>query len=141
MSETEDFDANLRQFRAYVEFEETYNSPPECGTHICRWALNEIERLRARHTAGPWEVCGSTGRLNQIAICRRTKRGIDPIGCAYGAGREAVANARLFAAAPDLLDALEDAMTWFAKLDDWSGVEDPDIEKYRAAIQRATGSR
>lgn len=37
----------------------------------------------------------------------------------------------------DLLDALEDAMRWFGKLKDWSGVGDPDIDKYRAAIKKA----
>jgi hypothetical protein len=49
------------------------------------------------HTPGPWTVGGGTGRLNQIAI--------DPaIGCAYGAGEEVVANARLIAAAPTMYD-------------------------------------
>lgn len=51
------------------------------------------------------------------------------------------ANARLIAAAPELLDALQDAMRWFAKLEDWCGVGDPNIEKYRAAIAKATGGK
>lgn len=52
---------------------------------------------------------------------------------------EARANARLIAAAPEMLEALQDAMRWFSKLDDWSGVGDPDIAKYEAAIAKATG--
>ena len=48
-------------------------------------------------------------------------------------------NARLIAAAPDLLDALEDAVKWFSKLDDWSGVGDPNIEKYVDAIEKVKG--
>lgn len=52
------------------------------------------------HTAEPWAVGGKTGLLNQIAI--------EPsIGCAYGAGDEVKANARLMAAAPDLLNAVQ----------------------------------
>jgi len=51
---------------------------------------------------------------------------------------EEEANAKLIAAAPDLLEALKNAMEWFKKLDDWSGVGDPDIEKYIAAIKKAT---
>ena len=94
-----------------------------------------------RHTPGKWEVIGGTGYQHQIGIGIKFKDGsIDPIGAAYGSGKAAMANARLIAAAPDLLDALEDAMAWFANLDDWSGVGDPDIEKYRAAIQKATGA-
>lgn len=54
------------------------------------------------HTPGPWSVGGSTGLINQI--------GISPaIGCAYGAGEEVKANARLIAAAPELLVALKEA--------------------------------
>ena len=48
------------------------------------------------YTPGPWGVTGRNGYLNQV--------GIGPsIGCAYGAGDEVRANARLIAAAPDLL--------------------------------------
>ena len=50
-------------------------------------------------------------------------------------------NAYLIAAAPELLDALRDMMTWFAQLEDWSGVGDPNIEKCRAAINKAIGKQ
>jgi len=51
------------------------------------------------HTPGPWAVGGGTGMFNQVAI--------DPsIGCAYGAGDEVVANARLMAASPEMLATL-----------------------------------
>lgn len=54
------------------------------------------------HTPDPWSVGGSTGLINQIEIS-------PSIGCAYGAGEEVKANARLMAAAPDLLLALKKA--------------------------------
>lgn len=54
------------------------------------------------HTPGPWTV-EKNGYLNQL--------GIEPcIGAVYGAGEELNANARLIAAAPDLLAALEALM-------------------------------
>ena len=59
------------------------------------------------HTPGPWEVTGENGYLNQCGIGRRTAHGFDPIAAAYGAGNELEANARLIAAAPDMLAALE----------------------------------
>lgn len=50
-------------------------------------------------TPGPWTVGGQNGFLNQIQV--------EPAICAaYGAGEELAANARLIAAAPDLLAAL-----------------------------------
>jgi hypothetical protein len=55
----------------------------------------------SKHTPGPWTVGGPTGYINQLEI--------NPcIGVVYGAGEELRANARLIAAAPNLLEALED---------------------------------
>jgi len=42
-------------------------------------------------------------------------------------------------AAPLLLEALEDAMQWFSKLKDWSGVGDPNVKMYSKAIALAKG--
>ena len=56
--------------------------------------------MSAQHTRGPWSVGIGTGCVNQIAI--------EPvIGCVYGTGDEVIANARLVAAAPDLLSVVE----------------------------------
>ena len=53
-----------------------------------------------RFTPGPWTVGKGTGFLNQVAI--------NPsIGCAYGAGDEFKANARLISCAPDLYATVE----------------------------------
>lgn len=51
------------------------------------------------------------------------------------------ANARLIAAVPDLLDALEDVMRWFEQFHKYPDMGDPDIDKYRAAIVKATGGK
>lgn len=53
--------------------------------------------------------------------------------------QEGHANARLIAAAPDLLDALQEAMRWIGRLTDWEGAGDPDADSWRAAIAKAKG--
>ncbi len=78
--------------------------------------------MKHKHTKGPWKVGGKTGFINQLAI--------EPsIGTAYGAGEELQANARLIAAAPDLLEALE------ALLEGNPSV----VAKARAAVAKAKG--
>jgi hypothetical protein len=52
---------------------------------------------------------------------------------------EREANARLIAAAPDLLEAMQEAMRWIGSLTDWEGAGDPNVEKWRAAIRKARG--
>ncbi len=85
-------------------------------------------------TPGPWTVGGSTGSLNQVEI--------EPsIGCAYGAGEEVIANARLISTAPDLLAALSKAIDalYLYRAYGWAdrgGV----IHAAEAAIAKATGS-
>lgn len=66
---------------------------PDCAD--CAGATRRGCAMSSTHTPAPWRVGGNTGCVNQIAI--------EPtIGCAYGAGEEVLANARLMAAAPEL---------------------------------------
>lgn len=105
------------------------------------------------HTLGPWEIFKggiySVPIRKQIEPCtledgRIVHAGLVALvyGDHYNEQREYTvdANRTLIAAAPDLLEALKDAMTWFSKLEDWSGVGDPDLDKYRAAIAKAEGT-
>lgn len=39
----------------------------------------------------------------------------------------------------ELLTALEEAVSWFKQLEDWSGVGNPNLDQYRAAIAKAKG--
>ncbi len=68
--------------------------------------------MTKKHTQGKWEITGKTECINQISIGIRNKSGIDPIGCAYGKGVEAEANARLMAASPELLSAVKDCESY-----------------------------
>lgn len=97
------------------------------------------------HTPGEWTVTGPNGYLNQIGIGIDTGRGISPIAAAYGAGEEVKANARLIAAAPELLDACQAMAEWDAREQDHA-VDFAErtkmciaaFDKARAAIAKAT---
>lgn len=79
------------------------------------------------HTPGPWSVGGPTEYINQVAI--------DPaIGVVYGAGHERAANARLIAAAPDLLKALRACVEAEQPMQQAAATE-----LARAAIDKAEG--
>ena len=65
----------------------------------------------AKHTPGPWVV----GNQNPLNFGQPRGNGTEPIGFVYGpscperseVGRRALADARLIAAAPELLEALK----------------------------------
>ena len=60
------------------------------------------------HTPGPWEISGGTNSKRSLFVWRKEEPGfIEPHGIAtvHGELAEVKANARLIAAAPDLLEA------------------------------------
>lgn len=91
---------------------------------------------QAKHTPGPWD-CGVVVNLRCIDT--------DEFGFSiawintdnHNKIEEAKANARLIAAAPELLEALEEIVS-AADGDGWSQL-DADLRKARAAIAKATG--
>lgn len=86
----------------------------------------DFEKTAASHTPGPWSLLpvGNNRRL------------IDPgIGEVYGLGRTPDANARLIAAAPDLLAALNALAAWADHMGGW---DSPAWEQAEAAIAKAT---
>ena len=85
--------------------------------------------MKTAFTPGPWTVGkDGTGFINQVKI--------DPsIGCAYGRGEEVEANARLIAAAPDLLDA---CVAYIASREELNLTADSNaVKAIRAAIEKA----
>ena len=108
-----------------------------------------------KHTPGPWEVeQGYSGSRGQIAVTNhdnfnRTGCCICLIAPVSNYTEEDKANARLIAAAPDMLAALEklDEMRKdFFIPDDELGAIDGDsirafVEMYRAAISKAKGAQ
>jgi hypothetical protein len=85
---------------------------------------------KTQHTPGPWHFDGqefndvreADGELVAVALHLRTRKPERSLA-------EAEANARLMAAAPDLLEACKAALSDY----------EPYIEKCRAAIAKATG--
>lgn len=86
--------------------------------------------MTTKHTPGPW-VLDTYGNL---------KVGFDYVkfsGLCLSSGREANANTRLIAAAPELLEALTVLSDWVESL--ISDNECRPLENARAAIVKATG--
>ncbi|QEL18751.1 hypothetical protein PX52LOC_05788 [Limnoglobus roseus] len=93
---------------------------------------------KATHTPGPWRVDSGMGSLSYV----RAKSGELVASCTWmhsdGKPIEAQANARLIAAAPDLLDALE-AMWDSACTNASSTPSKAAFIKAHAAINKAKG--
>jgi len=90
--------------------------------------------MSTQHTPGPWQI--GNFDPNTVFDCDGEKRGCSPIATMQGTAAERKANARLIAAAPDLLDAL------VKMLDVWEhgGTTPYPIAEARAAIKKATGA-
>ena len=96
----------------------------------------------SKHTPGPWLIAESVVSRHAVTNMRRIRSKNE--GLEHGAvcdvygiqdGSEASANARLIAAAPDLLDALIEIVS----ADDSHELTQKHIESARAAIAKATG--
>jgi hypothetical protein len=99
--------------------------------------------MSAKHTSGPWSVDGGeevrgerfvrvTARGGYV-VARTKRNGIDDA---------AEANARLIAAAPELLEALKRMSAVALDLIERSGgaeTEEPEFQRARAAIAKAEG--
>ena len=100
----------------------------------------------SKHTPGPWVVVGRLtkyvearlvgGLIQEVAAC-------GPTMADEGYGQQQEANARLIAAAPDLLEALQDvdALWMHHSVAHGDGKIGPLHEKVIAAIAKATGEQ
>ena len=99
--------------------------------------------MTKQHTPGPWKVyLADNGKIIGIGVDRPGDEdhgaGVtDPRFGLWGDEDEKNANAHLIAAAPDLLDALENLTIAVAMGWDLDGV----LDVSRAAIARATGAK
>lgn len=103
----------------------------------------------AAHTPGPWRLVETAGRFDTRVNGYLIKYG--PVGnwlahveACGNAALDNEANARLIAAAPDMLEALRDALGTLYEMWPINLVsqfnDDPGVVKIRAAIARATGA-
>jgi hypothetical protein len=92
-----------------------------------------------KHTPGPWYVHGPTivGGIDCCDIPYGVAHVLNPYAGTVGASERVTANARLIAAAPDMLASLEDlikAVENFVPLaEEW-----PELAMARTAITKAT---
>jgi hypothetical protein len=94
---------------------------------------------KTKHTPGPWKLADDLtkdgtpivrgGRHNEAVCYSPVNRRVGE----KGPSDVEMANARLIAAAPELLDNLQHAVRFFDQL------TKDDVDRYRAAISRATG--
>lgn len=102
-------------------------------------AQAKVKAENAKHTPGPWTLTGSGGQWESRLSIRADKWGcvahigVDPQMPHWDGPQRA--NARLIAAAPDLLEALVDVMFRHVPFENKSAY----AAKARAAIAKATG--
>jgi hypothetical protein len=96
--------------------------------------------MRAKHTPGPWLQVGAWVEVERddipdICTCNPRDIGQDHLKWNW---KTVHANARLIAAAPDLLEALNAMLTHMGMdEDEWNK---PTFDQARAAIAKATGA-
>ena len=106
----------------------------------------------SKHTPGPWEVVNNPP--NEDGSTATSIYGSDQyvadVYCGYAGSKnmpnaEAAANARLIAAAPELLEALDGMIQVYGGDRDWNGPKHSTelelIAMARAAIAKATGEQ
>lgn len=106
--------------------------------------------LPAPHTPGPWIIQRSrTIRPNYALICGQDWHDLAHVVVRFSGDKEddatGLANARLIAAAPETIKALEALLAMYAKLansgdcGNWDPEDEPEVRAARAAIDKAKG--
>ena len=102
----------------------------------------------AKFSPGPWKACkggdcpcgaiwNSTGEIHLATAFDETAAGMDCFGSEAGVSRaERIANARLIAASPDLLQALQDLILVLPQI---VSIDLEEAVMARAAISKALG--
>jgi hypothetical protein len=94
----------------------------------------------SKYTPGPWDLVPNGRDSKRLTDCRYGEQR-KSIGIVYAGNDEEEANARLIAAAPEMLEALKRAEWALLDLCQRAGVADyPAVEAIRAAVAKAEGS-
>lgn len=103
----------------------------------CGW---DAPKASAQHTPGPWAVYPETDGTEICAVDIAPGLPIRQIVSHIARGENWIANARLIAAAPELLLAVRALMNLFEQHEDRAHIKSPVGDYARAAIAKATGS-
>lgn len=103
----------------------------------------------SKHTPGPWFITGSMTKYVEARIPGRMIQEVaacGPTAADDGYGEQQMANARLIAAAPDLLEALSGMLEIYGGKNDTDGLPKHEVElnliaHARAAIAKARGEQ
>lgn len=106
--------------------------------------------LPAPHTPGPWIIQRSrTIRPNYALICGQDWHDLANVVVRFSGDKEddatGLANARLIAAAPETIKALEALLAMYVKLansgdcGNWNPEDEPEVRAARHAIDKAKG--
>ena len=90
------------------------------------------------HTPGPWHVSDDMYGVGNLLVAGVTASNAEPIANC-GLGKTGKANARLIAAAPELLDALQTAAMALIGYTHRNEIIENALDSARAAIAKATG--
>jgi hypothetical protein len=100
--------------------------------------------MEAKHTPAPWSTERPYGEPG-LFVCRSDRAATNPLICRVREGtKESEANARLIAAAPDMLYALQAIETWTSSLPPMEGMTEQEMKArqalilMRAALTKAT---
>lgn len=96
---------------------------------------------KAKHTPGPWEVSNLLRSYGSVYV--RADRNFVRVYDEWGSEEMQLANARLIASAPELLEALEGLLCWCQgyEADKLNPHAFSHMESARAAIAKATGEQ
>jgi hypothetical protein len=116
---------------------------PKCGSTTCSHSWELL--ARTQHTPGPWMIYGD-GKIGSASVRRFPDMTVIQPGTVKGETiATAMANARLIAAAPDLLEAIQDFEAWASEVIGMNAesmsLRNLFLDKARAAIAKAEGSR
>ena len=93
--------------------------------------------METKHSKGKW-LFKEQGDANEYCILTEDNKWVAAFQLN---GEQTVeqqrSNAKLMAAAPDLLEALKELKKWVCRLEDWEGI-DPPVEQALNAIKKAT---
>ena len=101
----------------------------------------------SKHTPGPWVVVGSRTKYVEARLVGSLMQEVAACGPTLadeGYGQQQEANARLIAAAPDLLEALQELCEIVEDAIEQKSAKDLDsftLQPARAAIAKATGEQ
>lgn len=90
------------------------------------------------HTPGPWRAKGAEVYCGRLRVCSQVNAADASLNIG-GSVERSHANARLIAAAPDLLEALEGVIPYLEEDPDDEGDYNERIRTVRAAIAKAKG--